>query len=299
MTQLVRRITPRARDLGGFTVQRVLPVAGQRAVGPFVFLDQMGPSEFAPGEGVDVRPHPHIGLATVTWLYDGELTHHDTVGAHVSIRPGALNVMTAGRGVTHSERTSAAVRAAGHRLYGLQIWMALPQAHEADPPRFQHISAGGIPQTIQNDTQITLILGEAFGLAAPAHVSHPCAFADLRMAAGAELALPDAYPERAVYVLEGEVAIGDEVLAPATMGVVAPGAAARVTAGPGGAHAVLLAGAALDGPRTMWWNFVHSDPAAIEAAKRDWAASAAANWVDTPFTLPDGESEYIPLPDGP
>jgi redox-sensitive bicupin YhaK (pirin superfamily) len=281
---VVRVIEPRTRDLGGFSVRRVLPSVEQRAVGPFVFFDEMGPVRFAPGAGIDVRPHPHIGLATVTFLFEGEIVHRDSLGVVQPIRPGELNLMTAGRGVVHSERTDPALRAGGSRLHGIQSWMALPDGGEEVEPAFEHHGSEALPESVVSGARVRVILGEAFGLRSPVRADLPTLYAEARVPAGGELALPRA-PELAVYVVEGAVAIGDCALAAHTMGVIgAPGVLRAESA-----SLVMLLGGQSAGPRHLWWNFVASAPERIERAKRDWANGA--------FARVPGETEFIPLPD--
>ncbi|HXH03489.1 MAG TPA: pirin family protein [Candidatus Competibacteraceae bacterium] len=281
-------IEPRARDLGGFSVRRVLPYVRRRHVGPFVFLDHMGPLRFAPGQGVDVRPHPHIGLATVTYLFEGELVHRDSLGYVQSIRPGDVNWMTAGCGIVHSERSAPEQRTAGARLHGIQSWVALPRAEEECKPSFHHHPAATLPSFEESGARLTLIAGTAYGRQAPVAVRSPLFYLDARLSAGAALALPAEYAERAVYVAEGEVTVAGQPLAAGRMAVLAPGGGASVCA-TAPARIMLLGGEALDGERIIWWNFVASSKARIEQAKRDWAEER--------FPPVPGESERIPLPE--
>mgnify|MGYP000501252143 CR=1 FL=1 len=291
-----RVIAPKEHDLGGFSVRRVLPSAGRRMVGPFIFFDHIGPAEFPPGKGVDVRPHPHIGLATLTWLFDGGLGHRDSLGFDIEIHPGALNWMTAGRGIVHSERTAPATRAAGHRLHGIQSWVALPEHHEETDPAFDHYPADAMPVIEQDGVRMILIAGSAFGETSPARVCSPIVYLQADLQDGARVTLPAEWGERAVYVVEGEAEIGGEVFAYRNMAVLADGADAEVTAR-GPARLMLLGGAPL-GKRTIWWNLVASDPAKIEAAKADWSAAIASGFpAEGRFTLPPDEGEHIPLPE--
>lgn len=281
-------ITPRAKDLGGFEVRRVLPSARRRAVGPFVFFDQAGPSRLNAGEGVDVRPHPHIGLATLTWLIDGELVHRDSLGSFQPIRPGEVNWMIAGSGIAHSERTPDALRAGESRLYGIQTWLALPKPHEETAPAFEHYPADAIPRTSGDGLELTLIAGTGWGLTSPVSVFSKTVYADVRAASGAVLTVPDEHEERAVYVLEGGVEVGGKTFDAGAMLVLAPRGPVDVRmTGPG--HILVLGGEATDGPRHMWWNFVHSDKDRIEQAKADWKAGRFAKVVD--------DDEIIPLPE--
>lgn len=203
-------IVPRARDLGGFSVRRALPAAGRQMVGPFIFFDQMGPAEFLIGTGIDVRPHPHIGLATVTYLFDGEITHRDSLGTNLAIKPGELNLMTAGRGIVHSERTSAAERAKGPRLFGIQAWAALPKSHEEGAPAFAHYGTGELPRMSGEGKTVRLMMGSLFGQTSPAAFAHPCFYAEAVLAPGAVLPLDPDYDERAVFVASGEIDVAGE-----------------------------------------------------------------------------------------
>jgi redox-sensitive bicupin YhaK (pirin superfamily) len=281
-------IQPRPRDLGGFSVRRVLPAAGTRMVGPFIFFDHMGPADFAPGTGIDVRPHPHIGLATVTYLYDGALLHRDSLGCVQSIEPGAVNWMTAGRGIVHSERTGEALRASGHRIHGIQSWIALPREAEECEPSFRHHDAASLPDFRLDDARLRVIAGHAFGQRSPVTVLSPTLYVDIRLEAGGSLTLPPEHEERAVYLAEGQASVGGTTLGAGQMAVLAPGATVRLAAIQD-VRAMLLGGAALDGPRHLWWNLVSSSPERIERAKADWAAGR--------FPKVPGETEFIPLPE--
>ena len=281
-------IEPRARDLGGFEVRRVLPSARRRLVGPFVFFDEMGPADFAPGTGIDVRPHPHIGLATVTYLFQGEILHRDSLGYEQPIQPGAVNWMTAGRGIVHSERTAPEIRASGTRLHGIQSWVALPREAEETDPAFDHYPAGSLPVIERDGARLTLIAGHAYGARSEVRTHSDMFYLDADLEAGASLALPDEHAERAVYVVGGTISIAGERFVPGRMVVLAPGAAATVTAEEA-AKVMLLGGAAIEGERQIWWNFVSSDPARIERAKADWTAGR--------FDPVPGETEFIPLPE--
>lgn len=289
MSAAVRHLlSPHTRDLGGFSVRRLLPAANCRAVGPFIFFDHMGPAEFAPGEGVDVRPHPHIGLATVTYLFEGALLHRDSLGTVQEIRPGDVNWMTAGRGIVHSERTPPYLRQEGARAHGLQFWVALPRAFEQCEPSFQHCPADSLPRLDGRGNSLLLIAGEAFGLRSPVHALSPLFYADLRLQRGSDFLLSVEHAERAVYPVAGTVRIGDEVLPLDRLAVLEPGQPVRIEA-EADARLMLLGGAPLDAPRHMWWNLVSSDPALIEQARQDWAAGR--------FPEVPGESERIPLPE--
>ena len=279
-------LVPRTRDLGdGFEVRRVLPAAKMRAIGPYVFFDQMGPVALAPGKGLDVRPHPHIGLATVTYLFEGEILHRDSLGTLQPIRPGDVNWMTAGRGIVHSERTPPEPRARGSRVFGIQLWVGLPASEEENEPAFQHVPAAKLPLL---DDHIRLILGEWRGARSPVATLSPMLYADVVLRAGAELELDFRYAERAAYVASGVIEHEGERHEAGRMLVFAAGAAPRVIAS-SDARVLLLAGEPLDGERFLWWNFVSSRGGRI--------AQAAADWNGGRFAAVPGETEFIPLPD--
>ena len=285
-------IVPRARDLGGFEVRRALPAPRRQMVGPFIFFDQMGPAEFLTGSGVDVRPHPHIGLATVTYLYRGEFQHRDSLGSNQVIRPGAVNWMVAGRGVTHSERTSAATRAAPHDLYGVQTWVALPAAAEDTSPSFEHHGREALPVIEADGARLRLILGSAYGARAPARVFSETFYVDAALDPGARLPLPDDHEDRGIYIVEGEIAVAGQTFAAGQMMVFRPGDRIAVSAGPASARLLLLGGATLEGPRYIWWNFVASSQEKIDAAKEAWRREDRVRF-DLP---PDDRDEFIPAP---
>ncbi len=290
-------ISGRKKDLGGFSVARVLPYAKRRRVGPFVFFDEMGPAEFAPGQGVDVRPHPHIGLATVTYLFDGEMDHADTLGVQKTILPGAVNLMTAGRGIAHSERTGPDARANGHKLHGIQVWIALPTQDEEIEPAFAHHGADELPQFDLGGATLRLILGSAYGKASPVKVRSPMVYIHAEAPAGSAFDLPQAAGDLAVYVVSGAIETGGEPIGAGRMAVFNPGEAATIRARQD-SRLMLLGGADI-GPRSMEWNFVSTTQARIEKAKADWRASIDGGWKNTPFAMPPGEDEYIPLPGDP
>ena len=287
MSAIATRVRGKVHDLGGFVVRRVLPSMACRSVGPFLFLDHIGPGRFEPGNGIDVRPHPHIGLATVTYLFEGALRHRDTLGSEQVIRPGDVNWMTAGRGIAHSERTPAAEREAGHGIHGLQFWVGLPEESEETSPEFHHHPAATLPEWQQGGATLRLIAGEAFGRRAPVKTFSPMFYVDVRLSAGATLAIDAPHAERGVLVLSGEVTLSGEALEPGELAVLAPEAAAAITAGTD-ARLVLFGGAPL-GARHLWWNFVSRSRERIEHAKQAWR--------DQRFGQIPGESEFIPLPD--
>jgi redox-sensitive bicupin YhaK (pirin superfamily) len=283
-------IAARRKDLGGgLEVGRVLPFAPHRMVGPFIFLDHMGPADFAPGRGIDVRPHPHIGLATVTYLFDGEILHRDNLGYAQPIRPGEVNWMTAGRGIVHSERSDAPVRARGGRLHGLQSWVALPETAEEADPSFAHYAATSLPRFEQSGARGTLIAGTAYGLTSDVTTFSPMFYVDLVLAPGARIDLPD-HDERAAYIVSGRIESGGAVHDAGRMLVF--GAGGAVIAGADGPARVMLLGGASVGPRHIWWNLVSSSLDRMEAAKADWRAGR--------MKLPPGDDrEFIPLPEEP
>lgn len=287
-------IIPRAHDLGGFEVRRALPAPRRQMVGPFIFFDQAGPAEFLTGRGVDVRPHPHIGLATVTYLYRGEFQHRDSLGSSQTILPGAVNWMVAGRGVTHSERTSVETRQAPHSLFGIQTWVALPEDREDVAPSFEHHAREALPEFEDGGVSLRLILGRAYGETAPASVFSDTFYADVCLRPGARFPLPDDHEDRGLYVVEGSVSIAGQSFEAGRMMVFRPGDRITVAAGAQGARLMALGGATLSGPRYVWWNFVSSSREKIEAAKDDWRRGA---WGEGLFDLPpDDRDEHIPLP---
>ena len=282
-------IEPRERDLGGFSVRRILPAAKRRQVGPFVFFDAMGPADFPPGEGINVRPHPHIGLCTITYLFDGEILHRDSLGYVQPIRPGAVNWMTAGRGIVHSERTAPEVEARDSRLFGIQAWIALPAEKEETEPAFEHYPEESLPRvTDQPGCEITVIAGQAYGAVSPVAVQSPLFYLEVKMQAGSSLTLPEEYDERACYLVSGSVLTGGETLEPFSMAVYGSGRAPRIEARED-SHLMLLGGAGLPEKRHIWWNFVSSRSERIEQAKADWKEGR--------FDPVEGDDEFIPLPD--
>ncbi len=288
-------IVPRARDLGGFEVRRALPSAARQMVGPFIFFDQMGPAEFLTGQGIDVRPHPHIGLATVTYLYKGKIHHRDSLGTDQWIEPGAVNWMVAGEGITHSERTDGDARARPHDLFGLQTWVALPRKDEDSGAVFEHADKAALPMLEGEGKQVRLILGTAYGEKAPVKVFSETFYADALLEAGAAIPLPDDHEDRGVYVISGTVTVSGQDFEAGRMLVFRPGDRISVKAGDQGARLMLLGGATMDGPRHIWWNFVASSKERIDAAKEAWRAG---DWAHGRFSLPPGDdAEFIPAPD--
>ncbi len=284
-------VIPRSSDLGdGFFVQRALPSAQQRMVGPFVFFDQMGPVVLKQGSGLDVRPHPHIGLATVTYLFSGEILHRDSLGSVQPIQPGAVNWMTAGSGIVHSERTPPGLRPAEKDLYGIQAWVALPRQYEETAPEFVHHPQHSLPLIDAEGVTLRLIAGSMYGKTAPARTCSGMFYADAILASGAVLQVPAEYEERAIYILEGAARIGRETFSSGKLVVFKPGVPITLQAV---AHArlMLLGGEPMDGQRYVWWNFVASSRERIEQAKQDWLSGR--------FGRVPGETEFIPLPEPP
>lgn len=281
-------IVPRPRDIGGFEVRRVLPSAERRSVGPFVFFDQMGPAELAPGSGIDVRPHPHIGLATVTYLFAGTIVHRDSLGNVQSIEPGAVNWMTAGRGIVHSERSDNELRKQRQKLYGIQIWVALPKQYEETDPDFTHYAAELLPQVEGEGKTVRVIAGSLFGKASPVKTFSKLFYGDTVCRPGASLLLDNEHEERGIYLLEGIVEIEGQTFEPGRLLVFSSGDEVRVKA-ISAARLLLFGGEPLDGPRQLWWNFVSSSRERIEQAKVDWKGGR--------FAPVPGDSEFIPLPE--
>ena len=273
----------------GFRVNRILPSPGHRMVGPFVFFDYFGPVEFPPGKGVDVRPHPHVGLATVTYLFEGSQMHRDTLGSQQEIHPGDVNWMTAGRGIAHSERTGPETRAQGHRLHGIQSWIGLPLKDEEVEPSFQHVASRQLASKSENGITLKIITGRAFGLTSPVRVFSDIFYVDAQLRDGASLAMTNEYAERAIFVVGGEAAVDGSIHGDGTMIVLDAGEKQTITAH-GPTRVMLLGGAGLDGPRHLWWNFVSSSKERIERAKADWKTGRFGK-------IPGDDIEFIPLPD--
>ncbi|MFQ6552466.1 pirin family protein [Aestuariibius insulae] len=288
-------IVPRARDLGGFEVRRALPSPRRQMVGPFIFFDQMGPAELVTGEGIDVRPHPHIGLATVTYLHRGKIHHRDSLGTDQWIEPGAMNLMIAGHGITHSERMDGPARKEPSSLFGIQTWLAVPKDHEDREAAFLHATKDELPLLEGEGKEVRVILGRAYGADAGVETPSETFYVDARLDAGAGLPLPDDQEDRGVYVLEGSVEVAGDVFEAGRMIVFRPGDRVSLKAGDAGARIMVLGGATLEGPRYIWWNFVASSKERIEAAKEAWRGE---DWAHGRFQLPPGDAdEFIPLPD--
>ncbi len=298
MSGLIEQIIkPREKDLGdGFVVRRILPFHNRKMVGPFIFFDHFGPVDYAPGKGFDVRPHPHIGLSTVTFLYEGAIRHKDTLGNDLVIRPGAVNWMTAGRGICHSERTPDEERANGQSMHGIQTWVALPKEHAETAPDFVHHPADTLPEFDLGGAHARVLAGTAFGHSSPVEFPWEIWYVGGDADHGASFTIgADEAEERALYVAFGEAIVDGEAISPGQMAIFAPGEDVPVTLQPG-TRFMLAGGAPMDGPRLIDWNFVATDKDRLEKAKSDWRASADGGWTDTPFTLPDGEVDFIPLP---
>jgi redox-sensitive bicupin YhaK (pirin superfamily) len=286
MSAIIERIDSRPRDIGGFGVRRVLPYRGGKTVGPWVFFDHMGPAEFPAGTGIDVGPHPHIGLSTVTYLIEGEIVHRDSLGVVQAITPGAVNWMTAGSGITHSERTDPQRRTAAHRLHGIQTWVALPDDDLEMQPGFEHVPADKLPLWEENGASLRLLVGEAFGRRSPVPARSPLFYIHVETRAAARVALPSGHAERALYVVSGSVVVDGEAVPPGTMACVDPSVSAVELAAD--ASVMLIGGAPL-GKRLIWWNFVAATQERLERAKAEWRADH--------FARIPGEGERIPLPE--
>jgi redox-sensitive bicupin YhaK (pirin superfamily) len=282
------RLNPHARDLGGFTVQRLLPAFPTKMIGPFIFFDHFGPIAFAPGEGADVRPHPHIGLATVTYLFEGEMIHRDSLGSVQTIEPGAVNWMTAGRGIVHSERTPPETRVRAHRMHGVQTWVALPKDREMAEPLFSHQPTATLPEIVRPGVTMRLLAGTAFGERAPTPIFSPMFYLAVEMEPGAAIELPPEHEQRGVYVVDREVLVAGEALPAQHCAVLAKDATVRLEATTG-ARVMVFGGAGMDGDHKIWWNFVASSRALIDAASE--------RWREQRFPPIPGETDFIPLPE--
>lgn len=280
------------KDLGGgFVVRRLLPSAVKQAVGPFIFFDHFGPIDVAPDANHDVRPHPHIGLATVTYLFEGAIDHRDSIGSYQRIEPGAINWMTAGRGIVHSERTPHDLAGQPHRTHGLQLWAALPKAHEEDEPSFTHTPQAEIPVVALDGAVVKVLIGAAFGQTSPVRTYMQTLYLDVALQAGRELRLEDLPPEAAVYPISGDVLLDGVALLPHTMALLEAGAVPVVRAGSAPVQFVVIGGEPLDGHRFLFWNFVSSSKQRLSQAADDWSAQRMGQ-------VP-GETEFIPLPKAP
>jgi len=285
---VLRVLVAHPKDLGSLTVRRALPAVAQRQLSGWTFLDHMGPADIPPGSPLTVRPHPHIGLATVTYLYAGEIVHRDSLGYEQAIRPGDVNWMTAGRGIVHSERSSPEITRTGQRIHGLQLWVALPKEHEETDPRFVHYPGASLPEQTVDGVRVRVLAGAAYGLTSPVRVLSPLFYVDVTMGGGTSLPLPAGYEERGVYVAEGEVEIDGQRVETGSLAVIVPGAEGVVRSA-GGARLAILGGAPLDGKRFLFWNYVSSRPERVEQAHRDWAEGRFPK-------VPGDDVEFIPAP---
>lgn len=288
---ILQTLEPVTHDLGGFKVHRTLPHRERTMVGPFLFFDQMGPAHLPPGDGVDVRPHPHIGLSTVTWLFEGAFQHKDSLGTDQRIEPGAVNLMTAGTGIVHSERSPADVRPDGPSLAGIQTWLALPDEREDVAPEFQHVAAPDMPRIEGAGARATVVMGNLWGRTSPVKAWADTIYADIALEPGGSVPLDHSTDERAVYLALGEATLDGLTLEPQRLYVLRPGTAATLRSARGG-RVMLAGGAAFATPRHVWWNFVHSDREAIREARRAWKAGEFA-------AVPGDDVERIPLPEVP
>ena len=287
----LQTLLPTTHDLGGFKVHRTLPHKERTTIGPFIFFDQMGPARLEPGRGIDVRPHPHINLATVTYLFTGAIDHRDSLGTFQTIEPGAVNLMTAGRGITHSERSPAAIRADGPELSGIQTWLGLPTDREEMAPAFEHVPRAQLPTVEGEGASARVVMGSLWGRTSPVTCHSPTIYADVNLAAGGAIPIDAEAEERGLYIAEGDASLDGVALARSTLYVLRPGVRATLRSEQGG-HVMLCGGAPLDGPRHVWWNFVSSRRERIREARQDWKQGR--------FALPpDDHDEFIPLPDVP
>ncbi len=280
-------IEPITKDLGEFTVARLLPDERRQRVGPFIFFDHIGPAEFAPGKGVNVRTHPHIGLATVTYLFDGEMLHRDSLGFVQVIRAGAVNWMTAGKGIAHSEKVTEEILASGQRLHGIQVWVALPVASEDIEPRFEHYASKDIPAVDLEGAKSRVVIGSAYGLTSPVQTESETLYVELQIDAGASVELPRT-EELGVFVVDGDIRVDGQVISAGCLAVLENDATVTIEAS-SRSHVMLCGGATLAGERILWWNFVSSSRERLQQAKADWR--------DGRFEPVPGESDFIPLPD--
>ena len=286
---LLQTIAPVTHDLGAFKVNRTLPSRPRTMVGPFIFVDEFGPARLPVGQGMDVRPHPHINLATVTYLFDGAIEHRDSIGSHQVIEPGAINLMTAGKGITHSERSPSQARAEGPSLYGMQTWLALPDGKEEVEPAFDHVAADGLPFVRDGSAQARVLMGTLWGATAATPCHSPTIYADVDLGAGGSIPIDADADERAVMLVGGEAELDGQSLDPFALYVLRPGHSARLSSARGG-KAMLMGGSAFTTPRHVFWNFVSSSRDRINQAKEDWKAMR--------FALPPGDDqEFIPLPE--
>jgi redox-sensitive bicupin YhaK (pirin superfamily) len=290
-TSVLQEIVPVTHDLGAFKVHRTLPARERTMVGPFIFVDEFGPARLPAGQGMDVRPHPHINLATVTYLFDGAVEHRDSIGSHQVIEPGAINLMTAGKGIVHSERSPAEIRAAGPSLYGMQTWLALPDGKEEVDPAFDHVAPDGLPLVEDNGASARVLMGTLWGATATTPQHSPTIYADIELGAGGSIPIEADADERAVMVVGGNAELDGAALGPFTLYVLRPGHAARLSSASGG-KVMLMGGQAFTTPRHVFWNFVSSSRDRLNQAKEDWKAQRFP-------LIPGDDQEFIPLPEVP
>jgi len=283
-------IVPSSRDIGDFSVRRALPSAKRRMVGPFIFFDRMGPAMIEAGKGMDVRPHPHIGLSTVTYLFDGHIRHRDSLGTEMVIAPGDVNLMTAGRGIVHSERSPEEERTGPRAMSGLQTWLALPEDKEEIAPEFSHTDHGALPQFATDGASGNLVIGNFNGLSSPVPTFSDTLYVDLSLEAGGIFPFDANWEERAIYILSGEVTISGQTFGADQLLVLRPEDAISLRAGPSGAHMVLFGGESMGKKRHIWWNFVSSSKERIEQAKAEWKSGHFD-------IVPGDEDEFVPLPE--
>lgn len=287
---ILQTVTPTSHNLGDFRVHRSLPVKGRTMVGPFIFFDQAGPAQIAPGQGVDVRPHPHINLATVTYMYEGAFLHRDSLGTAQIIEPGAVNLMTAGKGIVHSERSPDEDRPKASKLSAIQTWLALPDAIEEMDPTFEHVSEGGLPVIEDGGARARVIMGSLWGATSPVTTYAHTIYADIQLSPGGGIAIDPSADERALYVSGGDAMLDGQMLAPQTLYVLRPGVSATLRSVDGG-RIVLCGGEAFTSPRHVWWNFVSSRPDRLMQAREDWEAQRFP-------LIPGDDQEFIPIPQG-
>ncbi|MEO7564313.1 MAG: pirin family protein [Sphingomicrobium sp.] len=285
-------INPVTHDLGDFKVHRVLPAKQRTMVGPFIFVDQFGPARLSPGKGMDVRPHPHINLATVTYLFDGAIEHRDSVGSHAVITPGAINLMTAGSGIVHSERSPQGLRPDGPSLYGMQTWLALPDGKEEIAPAFDHVAEAALPIVDANGAKARVLMGKLWGAGAPTPCHSSTVYADIELGPGSSVPIDAEADEQAVMLVGGEAALDGLNLEPFALYVLRPGHEAHLASASGGGRVMLMGGGAFVTPRHVFWNFVSSSRERINLAKDDWKAMRFS-------LIPGDDEEFIPLPDKP
>lgn len=287
---ILQTVTPTSHNLGDFRVHRSLPVKGRTMVGPFIFFDQAGPAQIAPGQGIDVRPHPHINLATVTYMYEGAFLHRDSLGTEQIIEPGAVNLMTAGKGIVHSERSPDEDRPKASKLSAIQTWLALPDAIEEMDPTFEHVSEGGLPVIEDGGARARVIMGSLWGATSPVTTYAHTIYADIQLSPSGGIAIDPSADERALYVSGGDAMLDGQMLAPQTLYVLRPGVSAMLRSVDGG-RIVLCGGEAFTSPRHVWWNFVSSRPDRLMQAREDWEAQRFP-------LIPGDDQEFIPIPQG-